>query len=100
MMEHEFPMPQSLAGQTVPITIKSHNANRPNRNRPKYGTLPHKPNPASQASQIPRDRGATLQHPRSGKKSVTIGTFQTLDTGYPDFSRRASSTSQYPGSAV
>lgn len=94
MMEQEFPMPQSLAGQTVPITIKSHGS-RAGRSRPKYGTLPHRPAPT--AASAPRDRGATLQHPR-GKKSVTIGTFQTMDTAYADFNRRSSSA--YPGSAV
>lgn len=97
MMDQEFPMPQSFAGQTVPITIKSSGGGR---SRPgggvKYGTLPHRPAAAQPGAAL---RGATLQHPRPGKKSVTIGTFQTMDTGYPEFARRNSS-SGYPGSAV
>lgn len=92
MMEQEFPMPQSLAGQTVPITIK--------RSRPgasaKYGTLPHKPSGCH--SGLRAGSSSTLQHPPRGKKSVTIGTFQTMDTYPPEFGRRPSAHQH--GSAV
>lgn len=93
MMEQEFPMPQPFAGQTVPITIKR---SRPSGNA-KYGTLPHKP-AGAHSSALRAGSSSTLQHPpRHGKKSVTIGTFQTMDTYPPEFGRNPSA---HQGSAV
>lgn len=78
MMEQEFPQ-TPLAGQTVPITIKRTRP-APSTGYPRYGTLPGNRGPShSQSQNTSIQRGATLQHPPK-KKTVTIGTFQTMDT--------------------
>lgn len=109
----------SLAGQTIPITIKNHNSTAPlalsyaNVPPNKYGTIPHPGTTLHQGFLGVADIGSsssnsstgycpkskTLQHQRARKKCVKIETFQTPDTGFVDFSKR-SNTLNYSGSAV
>ncbi|XP_045463417.1 uncharacterized protein LOC123673050 [Harmonia axyridis] len=108
----------ALAGQTVPITIKNHTLPPPvtyaNLPLTKYGTLPHPGttlhqgflgvseigSSSSNSSSGYCSKSKTLQHQRPAKKKcVKIETFQTPDTGFCEFSKKAN-TLQYSGSAV
>ncbi|XP_068911360.1 voltage-dependent calcium channel gamma-7 subunit-like [Tenebrio molitor] len=105
----------SLAGQTIPITIKNHNSAAPLSFSPanKYGTMPHPGttlhqgflgvsevgSSSSNSSSGYCSKSKTLQHQRPRKKCVKIETFQTPDTGFADFGKR-SNTLSYSGSAV
>ncbi|XP_017782540.1 PREDICTED: uncharacterized protein LOC108566916 [Nicrophorus vespilloides] len=114
-----------LAGQTVPITIKSHHHHHhhPHHHLPpypanfssnKYGTMPHPGttlhqgflgvsevgSSSSNSSSSYCSKSKTLQHQRPRKKCVKIETFQTPETGFADFSSKRSSAIAYSGSAV
>ncbi|CAH0545645.1 unnamed protein product [Brassicogethes aeneus] len=107
VIEQNYSSATTLAGQTIPITIKNHNSTAPC----KYGTMPHGVNPtihqgilgvqemgssSSNSSSGYCGKSKTLQHQRrDGKKCVKIETFQ------PEFSgKRSNNTISYSGSAV
>lgn len=125
--EHIFAGSNSLAGQTIPITIKNHHprhhqqqhhqqqppSSYSNFSCNKYGTMPHAGSAvhqgflgvseigssSSNSSSSYCSKSKTLQHQRARKKCVKIETFQTPDTGFADFGKR-SNTLAYSGSAV
>ncbi|KAL3275487.1 hypothetical protein HHI36_020247 [Cryptolaemus montrouzieri] len=119
VIEYNYSGSNTLAGQTVPITIKNHTAVPPPvtyANLPinKFGTLPHPGTTLHQGFLGVSDMGSsssnsssgycskskTLQHQRTArKKCVKIETFQTPETGFSDFGKK-SNTMQYSGSAV
>ncbi|XP_050500680.1 uncharacterized protein LOC114335505 [Diabrotica virgifera virgifera] len=112
---------QTLAGQTVPITIKSHNSTAPLSfsNLPmKYGTL-HFDHSASNtlhqgflgvsdlgsssstSSSGYCGRSKTLQHAKNRKKCATkIETFHVPETNFSDFGKRTTTDFSFSGSAV
>lgn len=124
VIEHNFAGANSLAGQTVPITIKNHHPPHHQHHQSplaysnftcnKYGTMPHPGttvhqgflgvselgSSSSNSSSSYCSKSKTLQHQRPrAKKCVKIETFQVPETGFADFSKR-SNTLSYSGSAV
>ncbi|KAG5875649.1 Voltage-dependent calcium channel gamma-5 subunit, partial [Gonioctena quinquepunctata] len=114
---------QTLAGQTIPITIKNHNSTAPLSfsNLPmKYGTM-HYEHPgsiqctstlhqgflgvsdlgssSSTSSSGYCGRSKTLQHQKNKKKCGKIETFQVPETSMTDFGKRTNEFS-FSGSAV
>lgn len=113
----------TLAGQTIPITIKNHNSTAPlsfsNIPAAKYGTMPHGGatlhqgflgvsdvgSSSSNSSSGYCGRSKTLQHQKgkmATKKCVRIETFQVPETSFEGFGckRGATSVVGYSGSAV
>lgn len=115
-------MTTTLAGQTIPIQIKTHGlstlhttpfsySNLSSCN--KYGTIPHSGvtvhqgflgvseigSSSSNSSSSYCSKSKTLQHPKARKKNVKVETFQTPDAGFVDFTKKNSSFA-YSGSAV
>ncbi|XP_049819179.1 uncharacterized protein LOC109599388 isoform X2 [Aethina tumida] len=109
----------TLAGQTIPITIKNHNSTAPlsfsNLPPNKYGTMPHQGaaqtlhqgflgvseigSSSSNSSGGYCQKSKTLQHQRPRKKCVKIESFQTPEFAEFGTSKRTNAIS-YSGSAV
>ncbi|XP_057663808.1 voltage-dependent calcium channel gamma-5 subunit-like [Diorhabda carinulata] len=111
---------QTLAGQTIPITIKSHTSTAPlslSSLPMKYGTMhyDHSANSAlnqgflgvsdlgsssSTSSSGYCGRSKTLQHSKNKKKCSKIETFHVPDTTFTDFGKRTNVDFSFSGSAV
>lgn len=113
---------QSLAGQTIPITIKNHNSTAPvsfsHLPMSKYGTMPHPGTTLHQGFLGVADMGSsssnsssgycgkskTLQHQRgrvAGTKCVKIESFQVPEADFEGFGKQRTNNSlAYSGSAV
>lgn len=124
LVETSYSVAQTLAGQTIPITIKNHNSTAPLSfsNVPiKYGTMHHTGtlhmdnsgttlhqgflgvsdlgNSSSTSSSGYCGKSKTLQHPKHRKKCGLIETFQVPETSFQDFGKRTIDFS-FSGSAV
>ncbi|KAH1002379.1 hypothetical protein HUJ04_008467 [Dendroctonus ponderosae] len=113
---------QSLAGQTIPITIKNHNSTAPlsfsHLPMSKYGTMPHPGATLHQGFLGVSDMGSsssnsssgycgkskTLQHQRGrvpATKCVKIESFQVPEANFEGFGKqRTNNALAYSGSAV
>ncbi|KAH1008369.1 hypothetical protein HUJ05_008925 [Dendroctonus ponderosae] len=113
---------QSLAGQTIPITIKNHNSTTPlsfsHLPMSKYGTMPHPGATLHQGFLGVSDMGSsssnsssgycgkskTLQHQRGrvpATKCVKIESFQVPEANFEGFGKqRTNNALAYSGSAV
>lgn len=123
LVETNYSVAQTLAGQTVPITIKNCNSTAPLSfsNVPiKYGTMHFEQtgsihcgsslhrgflgisdlgSSSSTSSSGYCGKSKTLQHPKNRRKCTNIETFQVPETSFQDFGKRTNDFS-FSGSAV
>lgn len=123
LVDTSYSVAQTLAGQTVPITIKNCNTTAPLSfsNLPiKYGTM-HFDHPRSHCAETLHQgflgisdigsssstsssgycgKSKTLQHPKNRRKCTNIETFQVPETSFQDFSGKRTNEFSFSGSAV